>query len=151
MAQATVTLATTTTTAFVGRDDRVVTLASLAGVTPDICLFVDDELMCVDQLRGVGNDVVVLRGTGGTAAGIHGAGATVYIGRPDQFYEQDPKGVPPVPPLVLPYINVTAGTFWQPSGDEDGPSKFGRTWKEIVKFSYTSSLGVNQFADGEDL
>ena len=143
MAQSTETLATTTTAAQVNPGDSIVTLASLAGVTTSSFLYIDEELLGVERF-GVGNSVVCIRGVEGTATALHGSGSIVYIGRGDQFYVTDPIAVPLSPPPVLPYINLRNGKFWQPVGDETGPSMNARYWQEQITVPLVSSLGVNQ-------
>lgn len=142
MAAATVTLSTTTTTARVGSGDSQVILASLTGVAPGSFLWMDAELMRVQALTGVGNAVIVRRGVEGSASGVHANGVTVTIGRGDQFYASDPVGVPPSPPLVLPYINVVNGTVWQPVGDEVGPGTDARFWQKQIVAPGSGAFGV---------
>lgn len=143
MAQATVTLATTTTTARIAPGDTLITLASLSGVTPGVGLFIDAELLVVASPVRPNGLVPVLRGREGSASGVHAAGATVTIGRLDQFYGTDPVGVPPLPPPVLPYINVVNGSVWQPVGDEAGPSQDGRSWQKQIAVITAGALGAN--------
>lgn len=143
MAQATTTLSTTTLTARVGPGDPQLILASLTGVAPGICLYIDTELCRVQTLTGVGNGIVARRGVEGTTSSVHASGATVTIGRGDQFYAADPVGVPPSPPAVLPYINVINGTTWQPVGDEVGASVDARTWQKQIAVTSAGALGAN--------
>jgi len=137
---ATVTLSTTTLLATVSKTDTTVSLASTTGVTPGIRLYVDQELMGVLSL-GLGTSVNVLRGLEGTATTAHLSGATVTIGRGDQFYLQDPTGVPPTPVLVSPWINVITGTYWTAQGDETGPNQ-AQWWQPTVTTRSIGPLGV---------
>jgi hypothetical protein len=120
---ATVTLSTTTLAADdVSASATSVQLASLTGIWPGICLYVDRELLSVTR-KGVGTTVHVLRGQAGTSATPHGSGATVTIGLPTQFYQQDPEGWPNAAIPVTPYINILTGVSYTVSG-----SGSSRTW-----------------------
>jgi hypothetical protein len=112
---ATVTLATTTLAASLGTSDRRVKLASTSGVIPGSRLFVDGELMAVVSLD-VDPWVNVRRGVDGSRAHVHQSALTVYIGRPDQFYDTDPMGMPRAEILVSPHINVVNGNVWFAQG-----------------------------------
>lgn len=150
MALSTATLTTTTTTAPCAANDTSIVLASLVGVAPGVCLFVDAELLCVTGY-GVGTAVSVLRGRGGSSTRPHGSGATVYIGRADQFYDQDPMGTPETPPVVLPWINTVTGSVWQPVGDETGPSAAARYWQRQIPVTSAGALGANQTVTQGDI
>ena len=113
---ATVTLPTTTLGVGVLDKDTLVSLASTSGVFAGIRLFIDGELMKVVSLD-VDPWVRVIRGVDGTSAAPHPSTATVYIGRGDQFYQNDPVGRPPAAIPVSPYINVINGSVWFAQGD----------------------------------
>lgn len=143
MATATVTLSTTTLSATVSVDDCKVVLASLTGVFPGIRLFIDRELMNVLRLTGIGNEICVRRGVDGTSSTRHGGGAVVTIGRGDQFYSMDPRGLMPAQAVpVLPYINVAAGTVWTIVGDDNGPGVDGRIWALVTTTNASGALGT---------
>lgn len=144
MALATVTLATTTFTGTVEPSDNIVNLSSTSGITPDVCLYVDRELIGVVRLTGIGNQAIVRRGIDGTIASRHATDAPVYIGRADQFYSSDPVGLPPNPPAVYPYINVLTGDLWVAQGDETGADVAGRIWAKITTTLDTGALGIRQ-------
>lgn len=143
---ATVTLSTTTLATTVEPGDSLLTLGSLSSVPLNLLvptrLYVDRELMAVEQITGIGNQVVVRRGTGGTAASRHATNTTVYIGRADQFYTSDPIGLPPVSVQVSPWINVVTGVAWVAQGDEAGPGNAGRIWAPITVTEAAGALGV---------
>jgi hypothetical protein len=134
---ATVTLSTTTLGPRVGASGRSVQVASTSGLIPGIWLFCDGELMSVVRL-GVGTDVTVLRGQGGTRATEHASGATIYIGRPDQFYSSDPVGRPPDAIPVDPHINAANGAVWFATGAGDT-----RRWERQVATTTAGPLGVS--------
>ena len=136
---ATVTLSTTTLQAGVGSGDRQVLVASTSGLTPGVRLFADSELMSVVSL-GVSNWVNVLRGVDGSAAQHHDSGATITIGRADQFHSTDPTGAPPEAIPVSPYINVINGAVWFAQGDANSAGK--RWWQKQTTTYGTGALGV---------
>ncbi|MDA1095310.1 MAG: hypothetical protein O3A25_18920 [Acidobacteria bacterium] len=139
---ATTTLATTTLTYAVGAGDRAVTLGSTSGVVPGVQLHADRELLQVVSV-GLGTSVNVLRGRGGTSASRHTSGVTATIGQPDQFYSSDPQGLPAIPPLVSPWINVLTGDQWLAQGDETGASVEGRWWQKVASAYSIGALGVS--------
>lgn len=143
MANATVSLSSTTFVQTVEPSDSKVVLASTSGITPGVRLFADRELMQVLSLTGVGNEVVLRRGVDGTSASRHATLAPVYIGRADQFYDSDPRGLPPVTLLVYPYINVVTGVLWVAQGDEAGPGNAGRMWAPVTVAEAQGALGIN--------
>jgi hypothetical protein len=138
---ATVTLATTTLLANIAASDGQVQLGSTSGVLPGVRLFIDGELMTVLSL-GLGTSVNVQRGHGGTATAAHGSNQTVYIGRADQFYMNDPVGVPPTPELVSPWINTLANRIWLARGDEVGLGAGARWWQQVTTTYDVGALGV---------
>jgi hypothetical protein len=138
---ATVTLSTTTLAAPTGPSDREVKVVSTSGITPGIHLYVEGELMFVVSL-GVGTLVDVLRGRDGTAGARHEGGSTVYIGRADQFYSQDPVGIPPAAVLVSPWINATNGTIWFAQGDALPSATSRRWWQKQTATFDIGPLGV---------
>ena len=96
-------------------------------------LYVDQELMAVNStpiLQAAGNyRVEVRRGIQGTAAAVHLAAATVYVGQPSWFITARPYGVAPA--LAAPtsfLINVRDGTFWGVDA--------ARRWKRVVDAVY---------------
>lgn len=139
---ATVTLTTTTLNAPCSASDPTVLPASLTGVTPGVCLYIDRELVTVVDPTLPGGAVRVLRGRDGTAATPHGSGATVTVGRGDQFYQGDPMGLPLPAVPVLPWINVSNGNIWVPQGDEDGPGINARYWRLITQSYNVIGLGI---------
>ncbi len=136
------TLATTTLVAPVLFGDQEVQLTSTSDLVPKLRLYINRELL--EVIRVAGLIVTVRRGVDGTATGPHPAGATVTIGRGDQFYHTDPVGVPPSAVLVTPWINVLTGASWTPQGDEVGPGAEARVWEQAVTSSTTTvgALGV---------
>lgn len=141
MATATVTLSTTTLTFAVNADDRQIKVASTSGLTPGVRLYLDRELAEVVSL-GVDSWVNVRRGVDGTGSSRHASGATITIGRADQFYASDPVGLPANEVPVSPYINVLTGVHWLPQGDEIGSGRDGRWWQARTTTYSTGSLGV---------
>lgn len=137
---ATVTLSTTTLLTSVSKTDTDVSLTSTVGVSPGLRLYIDQELLGVLSL-GLGTSVNVQRGLDGTATTSHLSGATVTIGRGDQFYLQDPTGVPPTPVLVTPWINLVTGVSWTAQGDETGPNA-AQWWQPTVTTRSTGALGI---------
>lgn len=149
---ATVTLSTTTLVAPVAPDSTSIVVASTTGISEGLGLFADAELMSVVSIglptRG-GTAVNVLRGRGGSTSQNHSSGATVYIGRSDQFYSQDPVGAPGAVVLVSPWINVTNGRVWLPQGDElplsggpQGQTNTSRWWQQVVTTYGQGDLGI---------
>lgn len=116
---ATVTLATTTLGQLVHPHEDRIKLASTSGVVIGTRLYCDRELMRVIGVGGAFPDpwVQVSRGVDGTRTTAHSPGATVYVGRADQFYASDPQGEPPDAIPVDPYINVMTGDVWLAQGD----------------------------------
>ncbi len=136
---ATVTLATATLTVSVGPSTDTINLSSTEGVLPGVRLYIDGELMLVNR-----NDVdgtKVRRGVDGTSGQPHASGGTVYIGRADQFYSQDPIGRPDNAIPVSPYINVVNGSMWFAQGDAL-PSGGNRWWQRVTTTYGTGPLGV---------
>ena len=134
---ATVTLSSTTLKSGVGASQRSVRVDSTSGLIPGVWLFVDGELMAVVSL-GIDPEVNVLRGVGATRAAEHDAGATVYIGRPDQFFAYDPAGRPPAVIPVSPHINVVNGSVWFASGNPQGLRK----WEKQEVAVQAGALGI---------
>lgn len=143
MARSTVTLTTTTLSKTVSVDDNRIVLASLTGVIPGMRLFIDRELMTVLRATGIGNELMVRRGVDSTSSTRHGSNSLVTIGRGDQFYSTDPRGLmPAVAVPVLPYINVQSGLTWTIQGDDLGPGLDGRTWQLVTTTQSVGPLGV---------
>lgn len=135
---ATVTLATTTLTDAIGVLARQVRLSSTAGIIPDLRLWIDRELMRVVSL-GIDPWVHVIRGVDGTATAAHSSSSPVTIGRADQFYQQDPVGMPPAAIAVSPWINTQNGNVWFAQGDAQGSSR----WWQLQTTSYdVGAFGV---------
>ena len=141
---ATVTLSTTTLTFQVEPLDTEVTLASVSGVLPGMRLFVDKELMAVDALISGTSRVKVRRGVDGTPATRHYSSATVTLGNADQFYFQDPVGVPASAFPVSPYINAQNGKIFYAQGDvaQFHGQSVNRWWQEVTTTYGTGALGV---------
>lgn len=140
--QATVTLTTTTLAQPLSTTERYVNLTSLSGIAVGTCLFVDREFMSIEQITGIGNIVLCQRGIDATIQAPHNQGATVYAGRADQFFIQDPVGMPPNPIPVFPYINVSNGILWSVQGDDVGGGALARTWQPITTAQTIGALGV---------
>lgn len=142
---ATVTLSTTTLGNALGIDERRIALASTSSVVVGQRLYIDRELMTVLGFGPTGW-VDVARGVDGTKTSAHFPGATVYLGRADQFYRQDPVGQPPDAVSVSPYINVMTGDFWFAQGDAvqqvGGTSVANRWWQKAATTYDTTSLGI---------
>jgi hypothetical protein len=137
---ATVTLSSTTLNASCAASDTQVQLTSTTGVVPNTRLWIDRELLAVIDL-GIGTWVLVRRGVDGTAAGPHGSMAVVTLGRADQFFQDDPVGLPPSPIQVSPYINVLNGKMWIAQGDETGPNAAGQYWQDVTTVRGVGALG----------
>jgi len=144
---ATVTLVTTTLADAVGPSDTRVKLASTSGVLPGMRLYVDGELMAV-FLLAVDPWVEVRRGVDGTASAAHPSSVTVYIGRADQFYSQDPTGRPNAAIPVSPYINATSGRIWFAQGDANATAD--RWWQLQTTTHGIGSLGIRTVALSPD-
>lgn len=138
---ATVTLSTTSLAAPCAVNDTQILPASLTGVVPGVCLYVDRELLQVVDPALPGGWVKVLRGRFGTATSPHGTNSVVTIARPDQFYDLDPVGAPPVAVPVQPWINLRNGNIWVPQGDEEGPGINARYWRLITTTYAILGLG----------
>ena len=134
---ATVTLSSTTLDSGVTPSQRSVRVASTSGLIPGLALFCDGELMSVVSL-GIDPEINVIRGIGGTRATDHDGGATVYIGRPDQFFAYDPSGRPPAAIPVTPHINVLNGSVWFASGNPQGL----RRWEKQEVSVQVGALGI---------
>lgn len=136
---ATVTLSTTTLTAPVSSTSGLISVASTAGMTPGMRLWVDRELMSVVSLD-VDPWVRVLRGVDGSAASAHNSSSTVTIGRGDQFYSSDPVGQPPAAIPVSPYINVLTGDVFLAQGSAQPGGSNVRWWQKV-----TTTYGAGAF------
>ncbi len=139
---ATVTLSTTTLAIGIDSGAGEITLASVSGISPDLCLWIDRELMSVNSLVPGTNRVKVRRGIGGTAASAHSSSALVTIGRGDQFYSSDPVGAPSSEILVSPYINTTNGSIWYAQGDATPSGRTYRWWENVTTTYGYGSLGI---------
>src|SRR5678815_1405370 len=135
---ATTTLATTTLTNSLGVTGNRLVVASMAGMVPGIRLFIEGELMAVVGSNGV---VDVKRGVDGTAAQPHSAGATVYIGRADQFYQGPPVGIPAAVIEVSPYIDTLSGAVWFAQGDASSPGSLSRFWQQQTATRTAAPMG----------
>ena len=114
-------LSTTTLSLAMGAGDRIVSLASVAGINlpslvngldPVDCLFVNGEACKITRLIPGSSAAEVERGQFGSRVSAHPAGATVYLARGGEFYAQDPIGAPPAVPAILPWINPITGLAW---------------------------------------
>ncbi len=97
-------------------------LSSLTGITDatvanGLGLFVDQEFCIITKVYTADSAVLVRRGEGGSASATHAAAATVYFGLIGDFYQTDPVGIPPSPPMVTPWINTVTGVIWTVSGN----------------------------------
>lgn len=137
---ATVTLSTTTLTYGVDPVASKVTLGSVTGVKPGVCLWIDRELMQVRSVSGLVAEV--LRGRAGTAASRHSSSALVTIGNADQFYATDPMGSPASAVLVSPYINTFSGKVFLAQGDSLPEGQTYRWWQEVTTTYGYGPLGV---------
>ena len=135
---ATVTLTTATMTSAVGVTGNRLVVSSTAGMVPGIRLFIEGELMAVVGSNGV---VDVKRGVDGTAAAPHSAGATIYIGRADQFYQGPPVGIPAAVIEVSPYIDTLSGAVWFAQGDPSSPGTSSRYWQQQTVTRTAISMG----------
>jgi hypothetical protein len=138
---ATVTLGTTTLAADCQASDTTVKVVSTSGLIKGMALFVDLELMLVVG-PGVGSNVRVLRGQSGTPSQYHDSGATIWIGRPDQFYLQDPKGGASATVAVSPWINVRNGDIWFAQGDNYPEGQVLRWWQKQNIAYGIGALGI---------
>lgn len=136
---ATVTLNSTTLSEAIGAADGSVKLASVSDVFPGYFLYVDGELMRVISV-GIGTNVNVTRGVGGTGGVPHVSGLTVYIGQGHQFYHRDPVGRPNLAIPVSPYINLANGSVWFARGDATDSGN--RWWQEQTVTREVGALGV---------
>jgi hypothetical protein len=143
MANATVSLNTSTLLVTVEPSDNRIQLASTSGLAPGVRLFLDRELLAVETLTGIGTEAIVRRGVDGTTASRHATNTPVYIGRADQFYASDPVGLPPNELPVSPYINAVTGDIWVATGDESGPGLQGRLWSKVTRSMVPGALGGN--------
>jgi len=142
---ATVNLASTTFTQPVLAGDTIVYLASTSGVTPNSVLFANRELLDVAYIDSINSGVHVRRGYEGTATRAHSPLETVWIAQPNQLYESDPVGVPPVGVYVLPHINVINGNVWTVQGNDSGDGAQDRSWQLITNVQFPGALGVRQY------
>lgn len=139
---ATTTLSTTGLVVELKSNETQVKVVSTSGLTPGMALFCEGELMTVVSL-GVDPWVNVKRGVGGAPATYHEPGATIYIGRPDQFYMVDPTGSPVENILVSPYINTVNGTIWFAQGDSlEGAYRW---WQKQQTVYGVGPLGVRTY------
>jgi len=138
---ATVTLATTTLAEGVDDHTNRVKLTATAGVLSGLRLYLDGELATVLRLD-VDPWVIVTRGVDGSNAMSHAAGATVYIGRADQFYASPPEGRPPAAVLVSPYIDIVAGKVYFAQGDASPTASAPRWWQQQTAVYSVGALGV---------
>lgn len=147
---ATVTLLTFTLAEGVGASDREIKLTTTSGLTipsgtpmpsEKSWLYIDGELMEAVSL-GVLSHVEVRRGVGGTAAAPHSSQATIYLGRPDQFFSSDPVGVPPSAVLVSPHINVRTGGVWFAQGNVLPTGQTIRWWQKQETTHGVGPLGI---------
>lgn len=132
---ATVTLSSTTL--LEGIDDKAtrIKVASTAGIVAGLRMYHDKELVAVIRLD-VDPWVIVKRGADGTPSLPHGAGAQMFIGRADQFYQGPPRGRPQSAIEVSPYIDVVNGVIYFAQGDAV-PAGAPRYWQ-----IQTTTLGV---------
>ena len=146
---ATFTLASTTLVNGITKDDNFIVLASTSGVQVGNYLYITDgaetlnpgEVVKVFGFGAASGSIQCGRGRSGTAAMLHSSTAVVWIAMPDQLYEYDPIGAPPLAVYVQPWINVlTGGIFW-PYGDEtDTPA--ARWWQKQTVTHSIGALGV---------
>lgn len=143
---ATVTLASTLLVNPLSPADIIVCLASGTGVTPGLRLFADRELMTVIGPAPANSTgavcFYVLRGRDGTMAQAHDSGSTTWIGRGDQFYEQDPEGAPFEVVLVSPWINVRNGRIFFAQGDDLPNGRNFRWWQQQTTVYDVGPMGV---------
>lgn len=138
---ATATLSTTTLAEGTGASAGAIKVASTSGLTPGIRLFIEGELMEVVSL-GIDPWVNVFRGRDGTAGTEHDSGATIYIGRADQFYSMDPVGSPSEVIPVSPHINTTNGAIWFAQGSSSPRNQVRRWWQKQSVSMSQGPLGV---------
>lgn len=137
----TVSLSSTTLAQPISATADLIKVSSTTGILPGLRLFVDGELMSVVSLQ-VDPWIKVLRGRDGTASAAHLETSQVWIGRGDQFFDQDPTGLPPAATPVSPYINVRNGSVWFTQGDDVPSGQSLRWWQKQTTTYDQSSLGV---------
>lgn len=102
---------TTTTLANAITDyDTQLVVASASGVSLDGILYLDHEAMRVTGINGTA--IAVRRGTEGTRAWSHAAGATIYTGPASAFIQIDLYGTCTYPSAIT-RLNVLNGNIWQ--------------------------------------
>ena len=138
---ATVTLSSTVLE--LGADPLAPSIKPLStdSILPGCVLFVAGELMRFIAYQP-GGWIKVHRGVGGTASIKHSSQETIWIGRPDQMYDNDPVGRPADAIEVSPHINVKSGKVWFAQGDPEGPGM--RWWSEQSTTREAGALGVIQ-------
>ncbi len=140
---ATVTLSATILVEEATSSGTEVRLADVSSVVPGLRLWIDRELMGVVRVLDLtAGRVQVLRGVDSTAAASHISSTPVVIGRPDQFYDHDPAGMPDRAIPVSPWINVTTGTVWYAQGDVIGAGNLNRWWQQQATTYDTGGLGI---------
>lgn len=140
----TVTLAQTTLAVGVDADNLRVKVRSSAGLTAGVCLWMDTELMSVVSLSvtdALGTWVNVRRGVAGTTGASHAQEIPIVIGKPSQFYQNDPTGRPSAHPEVSPWINTVNGKTWIAVGDSATGNQV-RYWTEQVDTHGVTSFGI---------
>ena len=140
---ATTTLTQTSLAGDITGSDRLVRLASTSGLAAGLFLYCDGELLRAVSLDGPSGGWLCARGVGGTQSRRHQAGALVYIGSGDQFYQIDPVGSPAPIILVSPYINVRNGTVWFAQGD--ALSEQPRWWQRQTVVYGQTGAGARTF------
>jgi len=152
------TMVSTTLTAAIDATTQQIPVASATGFNDlnapnfiQTVLYVDREAMVLTQNI---NQLVatVQRGALGTAAKSHASGATVYVGKPNQYGLSDPSGAFNAPgDAYLPLVVIPTGRIWNNSGG---------TWTEVGGGSGTltgpqgsATLNFGAIGDGnyEDL
>ena len=112
------TMGSTTLSAAVAIGDSTIYLTSVTGVSAmgannqvNTMLFVDREAMNVLSISGTA--VTVQRGIEGTRQRAHNSGATIYLGPPNYYGNQDPSGACTSTNLpVLPWVVASTGNVW---------------------------------------
>jgi len=117
------TMVSTTLTAAISATTQQVPVASATGFNDlnppsfiQTVLFCDREAMVLTQNI---NSLVatVQRGALGTTATGHASGATVYVGKPNQYGLSDPSGVFNAPgDAYLPLVVIPTGKIWNNTG-----------------------------------
>lgn len=116
-ASAQITMTSTTLSSAIGVGDTTLVVASATGISArtmsiNTMLYVDQELMSVDSVSGL--RITVRRAASPTVGAAHNSGATVYLGPPSYYANNDPYGACVSATItVLPRIVPATRKLWQ--------------------------------------